>query len=408
MVGCGGGSTGGGSNGGGGSSPSPTIVTFSFTEGPPTIAAAMIGSGSYALQSLTSGKLSLSIPNGTTTYAVAYLCTGPSFPAYEGVFEASTADGTSFTLPCIVPGPSDQTATLSTNVNATGIPGANRAYVSVSNGTFLESSEVLLDGSYSFQAPAGSDRVVVLAYQNGQTTLLAAKSFTGQTVPGALNGGNQVVFTAADETTSEPITYSNVPSGYNAPATVAELVMSSGGLNAITLSFDAAQYTVLPASALTTGDSYQFEAATNNSTNVGESMTVYKTSTSAGPLSFTLPPPWTYAGPTPAALPTFTFAYTGISGNTGTFDEGAIDWIGSSGYYSGISVSATANYLNGSTTIAFPDLSSLPGFLAPPPSGTQVSWSAAVEQNSAGPVQSLPTNGGTLTSVQNNGTYTEP
>lgn len=119
-AGCSSGSGSSGSTGGG--SPNPTIVTFSFSEGSPTVIAAMIGSSAYAIQSLTSGKLSLTIPNGTTNYAVAYLCTGPSFPVYESVFEASTADGTSFTLQCPVPGPSDQTGTVLTNVDATGIP----------------------------------------------------------------------------------------------------------------------------------------------------------------------------------------------------------------------------------------------------------------------------------------------
>lgn len=268
------------------------------------------------------------------------------------------------------------------------------------------------DGSFSYQAPAGSDRVEVLAYQTpligGGISLLAAKDFTNQNVPGALNGGNKVVLTAADETTSEPITYSNAPSGYNAPSTAAQLVMGSGGLNIITLSVNASHYSVLPAGAFATGDYYQFEASTNNSTNAGESMAVYRTSTSAGPLSFTFPPAWKYAGPTPSALPTFNFAYTGISGNTGTFDKAHFYWAGSSGYYNIFSVSATANYLNGSTALAFPDLSSLPGFAAPPPSGTMVSWVAAVEQNSAGPDQSLPMNGGTLTSVENDGSYTVP
>ena len=326
------------------------------------------------------------------------------------MFEASIVDGTSFTLRCPVPGPSDQTGTLSTDVNITGIPGANSAYVAASNGTFLVDSGAALDGSFSFQAPAGSDRVEVLAYQialvGGSMSLVAAKNFTNQTVPGTLNGGNQVVLSAADETTSEPITYSNAPSGYNAPTTAAQLVMSSGGLNIVTLSDTAAQYSVLPASAFASGDYYQFEAATNNSTNAGESMLVYKTLTSPGPLSFTFPPPWTYAGPTPAALPAFNFAYTGISGN-GTFDSAVVYWSGPFGYNL-FQVAATANYMNGSTTLAFPDLSSLTGFAPPPPSGTKMSWSASIAQNSAGPEQPLPMNGGTLTAVQNAGNYNMP
>lgn len=45
---------------------------------------------------------------------------------------------------------------------------------------------------------------------------------------------------------------------------------------------------------------------------------------------------------------------TGISGNVGTFDAALIYWGGSLGYnYTSFQVTATANYLNGSTTLHF-------------------------------------------------------
>ena len=136
-------------------------------------------------------------------------------------------------------------------------------------------------------------------------------------------------------------------------------------------------------------------------------MFIEKTSTAPSPLSFTFPAAWTYAGPTPSALPTFNFVYTGFSAKSGVFVAATILWNGSFGYNL-FQVSATANYQNGSTSLAFPDLSSLTGFPPAVASGTQVQWSAAIAQSSSGPEQTLPANGGTLTAVENNGTYMVP
>ena len=66
---------------------------------------------------------------------------------------------------------------------------------------------------------------------------------------------------------------------------------------------------------------------------------------------------------------------------------------------------ATANYQDGATSIAVPNLSGLTGFLAPAPSGTYIFWYAGAEQGF--PLLSSPTNG-TLSIVQDSGTYTEP
>lgn len=108
IAGCGGGSGGNNTGGGGGSS---TTVTFTFVfDSAPTVAA-RIGSGSFAPVTLSSNTLTLSIPQGTTDFAVAYLC--PAYPYFvngiqysyndQYVIEASTQDQTSFTESCPVP-----------------------------------------------------------------------------------------------------------------------------------------------------------------------------------------------------------------------------------------------------------------------------------------------------------------
>jgi hypothetical protein len=123
-----------------------------------------------------------------------------------------------------------------------------------------------------------------------------------------------------------------------------------------------------------------------------------------GPQAFTFPTPWTYAGPTAAALPTFNFDYAGFSGTTDVTREGIIEW--SSGTsVSSINMLASANYQNGATAISIPDLSGITGFIAPAPTGTTIHWQAGIGQGvSVGSVDSSST----VTSVGNSGAYTEP
>ena len=112
--------------------------------------------------------------------------------------------------------------------------------------------------------------------------------------------------------------------------------------------------------------------------------------------------PWSYAGPTRAALSSFDFVYTGLSGQSGVCDSAVLSWEGTFGY-NHIQVTATANYQNGSTTVALPDLSNLSGFVSALPSGTQVLGAASIAQSSA-ETQPVSANG-TLTAVENAGTY---
>ncbi|MGA7886318.1 MAG: hypothetical protein WCA44_11295 [Acidobacteriaceae bacterium] len=133
---------------------------------------------------------------------------------------------------------------------------------------------------------------------------------------------------------------------------------------------------------------------------------------SGGPVSFTFPAPWSYSGPTAAALPSFTMSYSGFSGQANVSENAWIFWgTGSGGIFSTstdeIQEEATGNYQGGSTTLAIPDLSGVAGFMAPPASGTQVEWNAWIEQQSWGFASPLPSNA-VWNTVSNVGLYTVP
>ncbi len=421
VAGCGGGSSSSGTGGGG-----PTTVTLTFKGGAPTVVAARVGSGSFAAQALSSGTLSLSIPSGTTNFEVAYLCPPITYLSAgaqsqlteQFVFEATTADGTSFSPTCPYTGFTGQTGTLFTgqtgtlmgSVDVSGISGAAFYEVQATNGTASTSTESSgPSGNFSFGAPSGNDRVEVVAYgtvmQSNVATLMlfGAKNFNGQAVPGALNGGSNVVLGAADSATQEPITYNNIPSGYSAPSTVVNFNLSGGGfLDALG---STSQYPALPAGAVEPGDFYSFVATSFNpgAQAVGATLS----SSTGGPVTFNFPSPWAYAGPTPAALPTLNFAYSGFSGDSGVVDSALLGWSAGTNALNTFTVMATPNFLHGSTGVTFPDLSSVPGFFQTLASGTQVTWSAEVVQDSYGVLQTMPSSS-TGAFVETDGIFTVP
>ena len=429
-AGCGGGSSGSGSSGGG-----PATVNITFSPATPTGVAAQIGSGAFTTETVSSNGLTLSLPSGTTTFAVAYVCNPPAvafggqqmIAPYESVVEASTADGTSFTLPCPSNifgsglGPSSsagQTGSLAVNVNASGVPSAASVSAIAENGNSASAwNATTVNASGSFAAPAGSDRVEVFATaysSNLLGTVVAARAFANQAVPGSLNGGAAVVLGTADETTPKPITFQNVPTGFLPRETYVSFNM--GPVN-YALGGGTTQYDALPATALETGDYYTLKAAATRALPSSggpafpqlAAVAVTANSTSGGPMTFNLPAPWIYAGPTPATWPTFDFSgYTEFAGQSGVYDTGNVYWTTNGGWgnYS-VSVSASADYLHGATSLTVPDLSGLQGFLAPPSSGTQVTWIAQIFQNSGGFMQPAQPNS-TVPSVLNSGGYNEP
>lgn len=267
-------------------------------------------------------------------------------------------------------------------------------------------------GSISVAEPVGTDRVLVLAYDSVLSgdletpgDLAAAKNFSSQIVPGALNGGNTVVLGAADATTLEPLSFAGVPSGYSAPSVLVGFETSGGGAILVGTT-DTNGYPALPAGAVQSGDSYVFSATAHSISNLGEQIRVTTNSTSAGPESFTFPVAWTYAGPPAAAWPSFDIAYAGFAGETGVRVGVAETWTAGATATNLVVVTATGSSLNGSTTLAVPDLSGLAGFLAAPASGTNLVWTAEISQGSI-PSVSTTSNGSTMM-VSNAGTFAVP
>jgi hypothetical protein len=265
--------------------------------------------------------------------------------------------------------------------------------------------------------------VEVEAYNSFQTnvvvdgegiSLAAARNFSSQTVPGVLNGGNTVVLGTADETTPEAITYRNVPSsGFLTPYTTADLELRGNGSFAVDTAATT-QYPALPASAMESGDYYVFAsfaadpaAAFNAAGPIVAGLVVTQTSAAAAPLDVAFPAPWFYAGPTPAALPTFDLVYSGFSGTTGVYDSAFLIWVLNSSDEQQLVATATANFLNGSTSLALPDLSAMPGFIASPASETKVLWAAEISQSSSPLLQPMPANG-TVMNVTNAGYVVVP
>jgi hypothetical protein len=353
---------------------------------------------------LQTGVLTISVPSGTGNFAFAYVCPAlPWFvPAFtnEYVYQASTLDGASFGGSCTDTA-SPQYGTATAQVNVSAIPGAygvtvqDLATMGASGGT-IDFSGPMTIGTYD----------VFIFVQDIDNNLLALKILRSQTIPGALNGGNPVIFQTSDETTQQAVTYSNLPSGFS-PGLFVLYTTASGGSTTLDVDDWTTHYPAMPVSAYQSGDYYVFGADANNGSSGNEVVGVEKYTSSGAPQNFTFPAAWVYTGPTAAALPTFNFGYSGFSGMSSVSSVASIQWNQGTGtpMSSGIGVVATANYQNGATTVTVPDLSGLAGFLAPAASGSWIEWYAEVEQGDPG-ISTPP--GGTVQYVEDNGLYQVP
>jgi hypothetical protein len=246
----------------------------------------------------------------------------------------------------------------------------------------------------------------------------AVKSLNNQAVPGALNNGEPIVFGTSDVVTYQPITYKNLPAGCTTATTQAYFV-PSGTQDLIGIGGMNGQYPVAPANALENGDYYFIQS---NTSPCNTAAFVGMTTSSGGPITVNFPAPWSYAGPNAAALPTFpNLDYSGFAG-TGT-QAVELDWFWSSpsGDVTGYNLIATRNSMGGASSLTFPDLSGVPGFLATPSSGQEVDWGAALVQSTYG-IQPIPADiaisagsaawqvsaGGTVSAVGSAGSYIVP
>jgi len=398
LAGCGGGSNkvvgGGGGN--------PATVTYDFSNGAaPAAVATQIGTAAYTQATLESGKVTFTLPTGETKFAVAYLCPPRSGenppPNYEYIHQLSTVDGTSFSGYCFEPS-TVQTGLATVQVNAAAITGASLVAVGGEDQQWSTSSL-----SFSVQMRSGTSDVPVYVY-DAKDSILAIKILPRQTIPGALNGGNPVVFAASDQVALQPITYSNLPAGFT-PGISANYTTSGGTTIPLDVS-NTTEYPSIPAASVQSGDYYSFTAGAKESpaSSLNEyAQALLDTKSGGGPETFTLPSPWAYIGPTPSALPTFTIGYLGFSGMTRVAQYADIFW--GTNLSNGITIDATENYQGGATSLTIPDLSGVTGFLAQPASGTKVEWDAGMNQvlSTAASLPDL-----NEVSVGNSGTYTVP
>jgi hypothetical protein len=404
---------GGGNGGGGGSSANATDVTFTFTGGTPTAAAAQIGTGNFAAATIQSGKVVVSVPSGTTNYAIAYVC--PPVPGFgntvtgEFIIEASLQDGHAFTVSC--EGASTATTgTITGSVDASVISGA--ANIDIVGLQGIAGSVGSNNGTFSLSMPTGANDVALVVVDNAaQPNVLAVKILRSQTVPGAMNGGSTIIFSAGDQITTEPLTINNVPASFVTPPAVAVTYTTANGTSFLVDNHTATTYPAIPTGATQSGDFYGFEANTDDTATHNSAIGITQTTTSGGgAATISLPAPWTFAGPAAATFPTFTFTYSGFSNVAAVAQQGEIEWAPTATTLNTITVTATGNFQAGATTITTPDLSALTGFIAPAPSGTTIDWVADIFGGTAQEFTFFPAapSNGSLAFVQNEGTYTQP
>ncbi|MGB8099019.1 MAG: hypothetical protein WCF17_17805 [Terracidiphilus sp.] len=402
LAGCGGSSSNAPSTG-----PTFTTVVYSFQGQAPTAVAVEIGAGSYSPATLQSGSLSISVPNGTTNYAIAYVCPqaaglGDLITA-EYVIEASTSDGNSFSTTCNEV--SGNTGSATGSVDTSAIAGVANVLIRGSQGY---GGSVPASGNFSVNLLSGSNDVAFVAVDSSGN-VRAVKILRAQTVPGALNSGHTVSFQASDQTTAQTLNIENAPSGFATPAASVEYV-TSGGTSFVLDGSATTQYPVVPASYVEDGDFYSFQANASDTGTHSTSVGAMQNSTGGGAATLSLPTPWSYTGPTPAVLPSFDFSYSGFAGSPAVAQQAEIEWIPSTNSLYTLTVTATANYQAGSNSITIPDLSSLGSFLSSASSGAEIYWAAGIWGGTT-PVfdyLSAPPSSGSISFAQQSGTFTAP
>jgi hypothetical protein len=393
--------------------PVPNSVTITFAAPTPVAFAQKIGAGNWTAASPSGGQLVVQLPSGTTQYGVAFVCQSVrSGTAVDQQFmiQADIKDGNTYTLQQCLPDLSLPlpTASFTGSFDATAIAGASQVEISVDN---FSSNLVAATPTGSFNittAQVGITDAFAVAYDSSHT-LLGMKIVRSQIIPGVANGGNPITLAASDAvTTSMPISLANIPAGFPQVFGIhfPSYVTANGGY-AIATGFNGfipTGYSVVPATQAQPSDYYLVDmlAAGGN-----QQVTTSQRLKTAAPVTLTLPNPWTAMPPTPARFPTFTFDYTGFTGQPAIAYTAGLSWT-QGGVAFGVSVTATANSQNGATTLTFPDLTPLPGFFPMAPSGATISWGASTSGGTA-PVFARPTAvPQTLSNVSDQGTYTQP
>ncbi len=421
LAGCGGGSSsnsgGGGTGGGGGNQP--TTITLTFVGSAPTAVATQIGTGAYTAASLSSGKLTVAVPYGTTNYSVAYICPPSTVfqpPVnYYGivVWQGSTQDGSAQSTSCDNGAGSFPTGNLAVSINASAVTDSSTMTIATYNNSGSSSAYLYSNvENIGLPAPTGTDRVEVFI-NDPNYQVIAAKSFPNQIVPGSLNGGNPVTLSAADQVTHQPISYSSLPSGYSQPLTVASIFLALSNTDSVAFSTgytlndgNISQYAALPSTGLAQGDFYKVDSTASSQSDTSQFVRAVQTLSAAAPVTVVFPAPLVATAPTPAAWPTLSVAYTGFSGSD-VYKTAGVQWAPNASNNYDIYIVSSATHQNGSNSIAIPDLSGITGFPSAPPSGTTINWSVSAVQSPVSLLAPSPANI-TLTQVGDGGSYIVP
>jgi len=207
-----------------------------------------------------------------------------------------------------------------------------------------------------------------------------------------VNDGNPIKFLPSDAATVQSISVTNDSwGGPPLQGVTANFSTASGTSFDVMVPRDGHSYSVVPSSEVQSGDYYTFGASDTNVA-TGQAIGTTQPATNASAVTLTMPPPMAYSAPVPSAFPNFTISYSGFPGHTYT---ASISW-----EVFTITITATASFQNGATTLAIPDLSSLSGFYAPATSGTEIIWSTSLSSGT--------TSSGSSSGVQNSGTYVVP
>jgi hypothetical protein len=404
---------------GGGSStpptPTGTTVTVSFKGATPAAVAEQIGTGPWTAASPQGGQLSLTLPQGETRYAIAFVCSFNGLFNSESVIEVTTQDPVP-TRFCGFPPPVPLTLQIGAatgSVDASAIPGTSSVLI---YGLLGRGSVAGVSGAFNLQMLQGTDDIAFVAL-DVSLRVLAVKILRSQTVPGAVNGGQTVVLAAGDEATYQTISVTSIPPGFTGDGPSALYATAKGTLFPVAPLFfsTGSRYAVVPASEAQASDQYRFSASglrlqpppsgcTNQFFEGQQFVGVNLSAASASAVTLPLPAPLAYSPPTPAAFPSFDVSYTGFNGDSGVNYSIALNWgrtTGSLAPFSDVNVTATAAYQNGATTLSIPDLTGLTGFLARPNSGAMVAWSAGLSEHSPQPTDSSAT-------AANSGCYVAP
>ena len=361
-----------GSGGKPGSNQLGTTITASFSgQTLPQAVAYQVGmTGTFQTIGLSDSTATFTLPSGTDAYGVAYIC--PTFLdgyyfSNTSIIQATTADTTSLALSC---------PSLLGAVNATydvsAIPGVlsvdlYAGYLSTeTNGT---TGSVEVSG-----IPTGTVDVALVA--RGSNGPIGVQIQRGVTVA-SLNNTN-ITFppmTTADEVgTSAPVSVTGVPSGATTSG-FATKYNTAGGLSIDFNSLSPSSHPTVPSSQSHAGDYYLIEG-------IGilpyQVVTSEITANATSAVTVKLPAPLSSTpAPTPAAYPTFQVNTSGFTVAGPVVNSAAIQYQLTPGIenpFYNVYAYVTQSWLGANTTFTVPNLSTVAGFAAAPPSGLQEDW----------------------------------